>query len=107
MHILVHHAGTGLLSLAEFSERSALAATATTKAELAHLLVDLPIPLDEPEDAPRNPLRRIAMASAVIAVVVLTIAVTTGHLLWLLAIAGIPAALYAGRRWLPSRNRPL
>lgn len=107
IHILAHHAGTGLLSLTEFSDRSALVAMATTKTELAHLLVDLPIPLAEPVDVPRNPLRRIVVTSAVITVIVLAITVTTGHWLWLLAIAAIPAVLYVARRRLPSIGGPL
>lgn len=107
MRILAHHAGTGRLSLTEFDERSALAAAATTKAELAQLLVDLPIPVAEPEAAAQNPLRYIVLASAVITLVALAITFATGNFLWLLAVAGIPVALFAGRRWIPAiRTHP-
>ena len=87
---LSHHLGTGRLSLTEFDERSAVAAAATTKGQLAELFVDLPgtTPVT-PQVNPSNPLRQLSTVAAVIAIVAVVLAVATGNWLWLLTGSGI------------------
>jgi len=100
MQILAHHVGTGRLSLTEFDERSAQAAAATTKAELAPVLADLPIPVEAPPDSgTARPNMAVAVAAAAIPITILAVAValTTGNWLWLWLIAAIPAVLFAVR----------
>ncbi|WP_433760162.1 DUF1707 SHOCT-like domain-containing protein [Nocardia sp. CA-135398] len=86
---LSHHLGTGRLSLTEFDERSAIAAAATTKGQLAELFVDLPgITPDAPPAPTGNALQRLRTIAAVVSIVAVVLAVATGNWLWLLAGTG-------------------
>ncbi|MEV4128519.1 DUF1707 domain-containing protein [Nocardia sp. NPDC049707] len=86
---LSHHLGTGRLSLTEFDERSAVAAAATTKGQLAELFVDLPGTTPPAPPAPTgNALQRLRTIAAVISIVAVVLAVATGNWLWLLAGTG-------------------
>ncbi|WP_433710571.1 DUF1707 SHOCT-like domain-containing protein [Nocardia sp. CA-084685] len=87
---LSHHLGTGRLSLTEFDERSAIAAAATTKGQLAELFVDLPgtTPLAPPAPTRGNALQRLRTIAAVVSIVAVVLAVATGNWLWLLAGTG-------------------
>ena len=97
LHTLSHHVGTGRLSLTEFEARSTIAAAATTPAELARVLVDLPIPLT-PAPAPvPHPLSSTGVIAASIVVLALVAALTTGQWWWLATITAVPT-LVAYRR---------
>ncbi|MEV6139410.1 DUF1707 domain-containing protein [Nocardia sp. NPDC051990] len=86
---LSHHLGTGRLSLTEFDERSAVAAAATTKGQLAELFADLPGTTPSAPPAPTgNALQRLRTIAAVISIVAVVLAVATGNWLWLLAGTG-------------------
>ncbi len=98
LHTLSHHVGTGRLSLTEFEARSTIAAAATTPAELARVLVDLPIPLTPaPAPVPHSPLSTGVIAASVV-VLALAAALTTGHWWWFAAIATVPALVAYRRR---------
>lgn len=87
---LSHHLGTGRLSLTEFDERSAIAAAATTKGQLAELFVDLPGTTPAaPQVHTDNRLRQLSTIAAVIAIIAVVLAVATGSWLWLLAGTGV------------------
>ncbi|WP_433602291.1 DUF1707 SHOCT-like domain-containing protein [Nocardia sp. CA-135953] len=87
---LSHHLGTGRLSLTEFDERSAVAAAATTKGQLAELFADLPgaTPAAPPPPTGGSTLRRLRTIAAVVSIVAVVLAVATGNWLWLLAGTG-------------------
>ncbi|MFX0579052.1 DUF1707 SHOCT-like domain-containing protein [Nocardia nepalensis] len=95
---LSHHLGTGRLSLTEFDERSAIAAAATTKAQLAELFADLPGATPQAPSAPTgNALQRLSTIAALISIVAVVLAVATGNWLWLLAGTGTIVAFVIQR----------
>ncbi|MEV5839568.1 DUF1707 domain-containing protein [Nocardia sp. NPDC052112] len=95
---LSHHLGTGRLSLTEFDERSAIAAAATTKGQLAELFADLPGVTPPAPSAPTvNALQRLRTIAAVISIVAVVLAVATGNWLWLLAGTGTIVAFVVQR----------
>jgi hypothetical protein len=95
---LSHHLGTGRLSLTEFDERSAIAAAATTKAQLAELFADLPGATPPAPPAPTgNALQRLSTIAALISIVAVVLAVATGNWLWLLAGTGTIVAFVIQR----------
>lgn len=95
---LSHHLGTGRLSLTEFDERSAVAAAATTKGELAELFADLPGTTPPAPPAPTSTaLQRLSTIAALISIVAVVLAVATGNWLWLLAGTGTIIAFVVQR----------
>jgi len=96
---LSHHLGTGRLSLTEFDERSAIAAAATTKGQLAELFADLPgaTPPAPPAAPTGNALQRLSTIAALISIVAVVLAVATGNWLWLLAGTGTVIAFVVQR----------
>jgi hypothetical protein len=100
MQVLTHHVGTGTLSLTEFDERSALAAAATTRSELARVLVDLPIPVSVPREAPARPMMGAVVTGSAIVIAVAVLTWATGEQPWLclLPLAAAPAVLHVLRR---------
>ncbi|MEU0503387.1 DUF1707 domain-containing protein [Nocardia sp. NPDC005998] len=96
---LSHHLGTGRLSLTEFDERSASAAAATSKGQLAELFADLPgvTPPAPPVEPTANALQRLSTIAALISIVAVVLAVATGNWLWLLAGTGTIVAFVVQR----------
>lgn len=83
---LSEHFSAGQLSLAEFDERSAAAAAARTREELAVLLVDLP-----PQSAPRgesgdNGFQWHLAFATTVSLTAVTASLVSGNSLWLLLI---------------------
>jgi hypothetical protein len=106
---LARHFSAGRLSVAEFDERSAKVAAATTRGELTAVFADLP-PL-VPEGAPpphpgggRSWDWRVA-AIAATPIIAVVLFFTLHSWLFFLLIPAVPAVLQAGRRALPPSTR--
>lgn len=96
LHTLSHHVGTGRLSLTEFEARSTIAAAATTRGELARVLVDLPIPLTAAPAPDARALPATGVVAAAVLVLTLAATLTTGNWWWVALLCVVPA--YAAYR---------
>ncbi|MFJ1461217.1 DUF1707 domain-containing protein [Nocardia wallacei] len=90
--------GSGRLSLTEYDERSAIAASATTKAELAELFIDLPVAAQAPPPPGDTTIPRMATLALVAVVFAFVCAFVTGNWWWLLLLAALPVIVVTGLR---------
>lgn len=109
MKELSDHFSAGRLSIAEFDERSAVVAAATTKGELATVFNDLPVKRLEYEE--KLPARKEggswdwqAAAIAITPIIAVVLFFTLHSWLFFLLIPAVPAILEGGKR-LPGARR--
>lgn len=97
LRTLSHHVGAGRLSLTEFEARSTIVAAATTSADLARVLLDLPLPVTAALAPVPHPLLRTSVIGVSLAVVAISAVLTTGNWWWITLTAAMPT-LAAYRR---------
>ncbi len=98
LHELAHHLSVGRLSPAEFEELTTRATAASSTAELAGLLADLPGQAPRPStEPPARPLTPIAVLSALVVLIAVGMSVLAGNWLWLLLIPAVPAVILGAR----------
>ena len=97
---LTEHFSAGRLSVAEFDERSAAAAAATTQSQLDALFADLPSEPAEVVKPERSQPRWdwIGAVMAITPIIAVVLFFTLGSWLWFLLIPAVPAVLEGGRR---------
>jgi hypothetical protein len=96
---LGEHFSAGRLSVAEFDERSAIVASATTKSQVDAVFGDLPAAVAD--DAPAKRQLNWDWAGSVMAltpIIALVLFFVLGSWLWFLLIPAVPAVLEGGRR---------
>ncbi len=95
------HFEAGRLSTAEFDERSATVAGATTRGQLDTVFADLPSLEPEPEAKPAESARALDWRGAltvITPIIALVLFFTVGSWLWFLLIPAVPLVLELGRR---------
>ena len=100
---LGEHFSAGRLSVAEFDERSAIVATATTKRQIDAVFSDLPAAVAD--DVPAKRQLNWDWAGSVMAltpIIALVLFFVLGSWLWFLLIPAVPAVLEGGRRVIKS-----
>jgi hypothetical protein len=109
MQRLSDHFAAGRLSVAEFEERSAVVAAATTRGELDTVFVDLPEPALAVTATPAKrdgfPDEWSGRLMAVVPIVALILFLVTHQWLWFLAIPLMGALLFGGRHERRSHRR--
>ncbi|MEV0297709.1 DUF1707 domain-containing protein [Nocardia sp. NPDC050710] len=95
---LSQHLGAGRLDVIEFHERSAKAAIADTRVELAELFADLPGAIPTPPIQVTRAWSPHAVFAVITGALALTLAVASREWLWLCVLAAVPVILVIGRR---------
>ena len=100
---LGEHFSAGRLSVAEFDERSAIVAAATTKGQIDAVFSDLPaaVAVDAPVKRQLN-WDWTGSVMALTPIVALVLFFVLGSWLWFLLIPAVPAVLEGGRRVIKS-----